>query len=484
VLFNSLAFALFLPAVFLLYWRINSNKIEWRNGLILLSSLFFYGWWDWRFLGLILSSALLDYFIGGAIHASTNSKRRSLLFALSLGFNLGALAFFKYYNFFIESFVSVLSSAGLQPNIHTLEILLPVGISFYTFQTLSYTIDIYRNRLKPESNLLAFASYVTFFPQLVAGPIERASHLLPQFSIEKRFDSQVASEGLRFMLWGFFMKLVIADNAAIIVNQIFDAYDVVSGATLYLGALLFAFQIYGDFAGYSYIAIGVAKLFGFDLMTNFRYPYLATNISEFWRRWHISLSTWFRDYVYIPLGGNRGGLWKHFRNLFLTFFISGFWHGANWTFLVWGSIHWSLYVIEFGIERLGMNMPPAYGNAYHIAGKRFIGWGITFLLVTVAWIFFRAESIDSALEYTQGLILRPLFAYGEDAGLMRLLESKWIILLILTLLGVEFLQRNRLFVLDIKSYPTWIRYSIYSVVTMAIVFFGKFNSMEFIYFQF
>ncbi|MDC1202435.1 MBOAT family protein, partial [Salibacteraceae bacterium] len=345
----------------------------------------------------------------------------------------------------------MLSSAGFQPNIHTLEILLPVSISFYTFQTLSYTIDIYRNRLEPESNLISFASYVTFFPQLVAGPIERAAHLLPQFSTEKRFDAQVASEGLRYMLWGFFMKLVIADNAAIIVNEIFDSYDMVSGTSLYFGALLFAFQIYGDFAGYSYIAIGVAKLFGFDLMTNFRYPYLSTNISDFWRRWHISLSTWFRDYVYIPLGGNREGLRKHFRNLFLTFFISGFWHGANWTFLVWGTIHWSLYVIEFGIERLRSILPPTSGNVYLVKGKRFIGWGITFLLVTVAWVFFRAESIDVALQYTQGLIFRPLFAYGDDAGLMRLLESKWIILLILILLSVELLQRNKSFVLDVKT---------------------------------
>jgi len=433
---------------------------------------------------LILGSALLDFFIGGAIYASTNSRHRGFLFALSLGFNLGALAFFKYFNFFIESFASVLSSAGLQPNIHTLEILLPVGISFYTFQTLSYTIDIYRNRLEPESNLISFASYVTFFPQLVAGPIERAAHLLPQFSTEKRFDAQVASEGLRYMLWGFFMKLVIADNAAIIVNEIFDTYDAVSGTSLYFGALLFAFQIYGDFAGYSYIAIGVAKLFGFDLMTNFRYPYLSTNISDFWRRWHISLSTWFRDYVYIPLGGNREGLRKHFRNLFLTFFISGFWHGANWTFLVWGTIHWSLYVIEFGIERLRSILPPTSGNVYLVKGKRFIGWGITFLLVTVAWVFFRAESIDVALQYTQGLIFRPLFAYGDDAGLMRLLESKWIILLILILLSVELLQRNKSFVLDVKTLPSWVRYSIYYLVTMVILFFGKFNSMEFIYFQF
>jgi alginate O-acetyltransferase complex protein AlgI len=286
------------------------------------------------------------------------------------------------------------------------------------------------------------------------------------------------------MLWGFFMKLVIADNAAIIVNEIFDTYDAVSGTSLYFGALLFAFQIYGDFAGYSYIAIGVAKLFGFDLMTNFRYPYLSTNISDFWRRWHISLSTWFRDYVYIPLGGNREGLWKHFRNLFLTFFISGFWHGANWTFLVWGTIHWSLYVIEFGIERLRSILPPTSGNVYLVGGKRFIGWGITFLLVTVAWVFFRAESIDVALQYTQGLIFRPLFAYGDDAGLMRLLESKWIILLILILLSVELLQRNKSFVLDVKALPSWIRYSIYYLVTMVILFFGKFNSMEFIYFQF
>lgn len=252
------------------------------------------------------------------------------------------------------------------------------------------------------------------------------------------------------------MKLVIADNAAIIVNEIFDTYDAVSGTSLYFGALLFAFQIYGDFAGYSYIAIGVAKLFGFDLMTNFRYPYLSTNISDFWRRWHISLSTWFRDYVYIPLGGNREGLWKHFRNLFLTFFISGFWHGANWTFLVWGTIHWSLYVIEFGIERLRSILPPTSGNVYLVGGKRFIGWGITFLLVTVAWVFFRAESIDVALQYTQGLIFRPLFAYGDDAGLMRLLESKWIILLILILLSVELLQRNKSFVLDVKALPSWI----------------------------
>ena len=339
MLFNSIDFAVFLPIVFILYWFVTNKNLRLQNFLIVVASYFFYGWWDWRFLSLILFSTLVDYIVGFRLEIEERQFKRKLLLWTSILVNLGFLGFFKYYNFFLDNFIASFSLLGLEFKANSLNIILPVGISFYTFQTLSYSIDVYRRKLKPTKDFIAFSAFVSFFPQLVAGPIERAENLLPQFYKIRIFDYSKAVDGMRQILWGLFKKMVIADNAAEIANQIFNNSADYSGSTLLLGALFFTFQIYGDFSGYSDIAIGTARLFGFDLMRNFNFPYFSRDIAEFWRRWHISLSTWFRDYLYIPLGGSRGSRLMIIRNTFIIFIVSGFWHGANWTFIVWGALH-------------------------------------------------------------------------------------------------------------------------------------------------
>jgi alginate O-acetyltransferase complex protein AlgI len=340
MLFNSIDFAIFLPIVFLLYWFVVNKNLKLQNLLIVIASYLFYGWWDWRFLSLILFSTLIDYSVGRKLLNEGNITKRKILLWVSILVNLGFLGFFKYYNFFLDNFIMAFSFFGTPINAQGLNIILPVGISFYTFQTLSYTIDVYKRKLEPTKDFIAFTAFVSFFPQLVAGPIERATNLLPQFYKNRRFEYDKAVDGLRQILWGLFKKVVIADNCAQYANQIFnDTSDYYSGSTLVLGAIFFTFQIYGDFSGYSDIAIGTSRLFGFNLKQNFSFPYFSRDIAEFWRRWHISLSTWFRDYLYIPLGGSRGGNWIKIRNTFIIFILSGFWHGANWTFIVWGGLN-------------------------------------------------------------------------------------------------------------------------------------------------
>ncbi|MBF1097142.1 MAG: MBOAT family protein, partial [Riemerella sp.] len=339
MIFNSIDFAIFLPIVFLIYWYLADKGLKLQNLFILAASYVFYGWWDWKFLMLIVFSTLVDYTIGCLLKNQENEKKRKILLYTSLIINLSFLGFFKYYNFFVENFVEAFTLFGIKLNIETLNIILPVGISFYTFQTLSYTIDVYQRKLEPTKDLIAFASFVTFFPQLVAGPIERATDLLPQFYKKRVFDYHKAVDGLRQILWGLFKKIVIADNCAQFANIIFNNSADYSGSTLVLGAIFFAFQIYGDFSGYSDIAIGTSRLFGFELKKNFHFPYFSRDIAEFWRRWHISLNTWFRDYIYIPLGGSRGGTAMKVRNTFVIFVVSGFWHGANWTFIAWGLLN-------------------------------------------------------------------------------------------------------------------------------------------------
>ena len=401
MLFNSFEFLLFLPIVFCLYWFVFNKNLKWQNALVLVASYFFYGWWDWRFLGLIFLSTVVDYFVGLAIEKQEEDKKRKRLLYVSVFFNLGVLGFFKYFNFFIESWQDLLTSIGYEAgNTWTLKIILPVGISFYTFQTMSYTIDIYRKNLKPTEDFISFAAFVSFFPQLVAGPIERATNLLPQIEGKRTFKYEQSVEGLRLILWGMFKKVVIADSLAPYVNDIFANYQTYDGGTLWLGAIYFAFQIYCDFSGYSDIAIGAAKLFGFELMTNFKFPYFSRNIGEFWRRWHISLSTWFRDYLYIPLGGSRAGKWKSIRNVFIIFLVSGFWHGANWTFIVWGGIHALLFVPSFV---LGTNrkFKDSDENNKSLREKliQLLLMARTFFFVTIAWVFFRSESLASSLHY-------------------------------------------------------------------------------------
>ena len=344
MLFNSIEFGLFITVFFLLYYYIFNKSLRKQNLLILISSWFFYAFWDWRFLSLILFSTFLDYFIGLRLKVETRSNVRKGLLWSSLVVNLGFLLFFKYFNFFIDNLNDSLRILGFSWSLQSLNIILPVGISFYTFQTLSYTIDVYRKKINPTTDFVVFASYVSFFPQLVAGPIERASNLISQFEEERRFSRSKAVDGLRQILWGLFKKVVIADNCAELVNEIFNNSGSLNGSTLFLGSILFAFQIYGDFSGYSDIAIGVSRIFGFDLMRNFAYPYFSRDIAEFWRRWHISLSSWFRDYLYIPLGGSRGGVVFKLRNTIIIFLVSGFWHGANWTFIIWGLLN-ALYFI-------------------------------------------------------------------------------------------------------------------------------------------
>ena len=344
MLFNSIEFLIFLPLVFFGYW-FAFKSLRWQNLFVVAVSYLFYGWWDWRFLLLILFTSLCSYLSG--VYLEKCAGNRSVQKWISAGnilLNLSILGVFKYFDFFTENLVNVLHLLGWDADYVTLNILLPVGISFYTFQALSYTIDVYQGKIKATHDIVAFFAYISFFPQLVAGPIERATHLLPQFLRPRNFDCDLALDGIRQMLWGFFKKVVVADNCALFVNGVFENYQTLDGSTLFLGAFFFTIQIYGDFSGYSDIAIGCARLFGIDLMQNFKYPYFSRDIAEFWRRWHISLTTWFRDYIYIPLGGSRAGKWKSFRNTLVIFLVSGFWHGANWTFVAWGAYHALLFL--------------------------------------------------------------------------------------------------------------------------------------------
>ena len=475
MLFNSLTFLIFLPTVFILYWFVFNKNLKSRNILLLISSYIFYGWWDYRFLSLILASTLVDYFVALALEKQSQNQFRKLLLAISLIFNLGLLGLFKYYNFFIESWVDAWATAGVEMNVSSLSIILPVGISFYTFQTLSYTIDVYRKNLKPTAKFIQFATYVAFFPQLVAGPIERATHLLPQFKVRHKFDYELAKSGVSLIVWGLFKKMVVADNCAYFVNQIFSNPAGYSASELWGGAILFGFQIYGDFSGYSDIAIGVARLFGFRLMTNFRFPYFSRDIAEFWRRWHISLSTWFRDYLYIPLGGSRGTKVQQVRNVFIVFLVSGFWHGANWTFLIWGGIHACLF-----LPLLLLNRNRHHLTVHNLKLRHLFSISFTFLVVTIAWIFFRADNLGIALNYIVNM------CSGNLGSLSFFLKTSKMVLLtlivcfsIITMLIFEFraFRKDRAEV--ILSIPNTV------MIMVLILFLGVFkNPADFIYFQF
>ena len=401
MLFHSIEFLLFLPIVFVLYWFVFNKNIKHQNLLILVSSYFFYGWWDYRFLSLIILSTIVDYVIGLNISNQSSKKNQKILLWCSVLFNLGVLGFFKYYNFFIESWIDLFRSIGYEINsVWTLNIILPVGISFYTFQTMSYTIDIFKGKLNPTKDFVSFAAFVSFFPQLVAGPIERATNLLPQILNKREFKYEQGVQGLKLIFWGLFKKVVIADTLAPVVNDIFENYQDFGGVTLWLGAIYFAFQIYCDFSGYSDIAIGTSKLFGFEVMSNFKFPYFSRNIGEFWRRWHISLSTWFRDYLYIPLGGSKKGKRISLINIFIIFLVSGFWHGANWTFIVWGLFHSILFIPSFIFKTNRKYVSSIIAeNSLMPSLKEFIQVGTTFILVTIGWVFFRSETIGDSFNY-------------------------------------------------------------------------------------
>ncbi len=479
MLFNSLDFAFFLPLVFILYWFVVKEPLKLQNVLVLVSSYVFYGWWDPRFLLLIAFSTVVDYFIGLSLANSEQPRRRKLLLWTSILINIGLLGYFKYANFFIDNFVSAFASVGFQLHETSLQIILPVGISFYTFQTLSYTIDVYRKKLEPTRDFIAFAAFVSFFPQLVAGPIERATHLLPQFYKKRVFHYENAVNGLRQILWGFFKKLVIADNCAKYANLIFDNSQDYNGSTLAVGAFLFAFQIYGDFSGYSDIAIGSARLFGFDLKQNFAHPYFSRDIAEFWRRWHISLSTWFRDYVYIPLGGSRSTRFKTIRNVFIIFLVSGFWHGANWTFIVWGAVHALFFLPLLLFQKNRRNLSVVAQDRFWPSLKDLLQMGITFTLTTLAWIFFRAENISEAIEIMGSVFSESIL---ETPQVLPLKVFGYIGLF----MAIEWMGRRRKFAIEDLSFLSKpLRWLCYLVLIFMIYLLGRFSQeIEFIYFQF
>ena len=478
MLFNSIEFAIFLLIVFILYWFVINNHLRIQNLLLLMASYFFYGWWDWKFLGLIITISVVDYMVGIGLSMQVNTTRRKLLLLTSILVNSGFLGFFKYYNFFIESFVEAFSVFGKRINAHTLNIILPVGISFYTFKTLSYTIDVYKRKLEATKDIIAYCAYVSFFPQLFAGPIERAVNLLPQFFTKRRFEYHKAVDGMRQILWGLFQKIVIADNCAQYANNIFNNYTNHSGSTLLLGAVFFSFQIYGDFSGYSDIAIGTSRLLGFDSMRNFAFPYFSRDIAEFWRRWHISLCTWFRDYVYIPLGGSRCGMVRTIRNTFIIFLVSGLWHGANWTFIAWGFINASYFLPLMLLKRNRKNLDIAAEGKIFPGIRELVHMGITFMMATLAWIFFRAENMHHALSYVAGIFSLTIISIPQGF-------SKTMILILVLFFSTEWLQRDKQHALQIDTIkaPRVVRWSVYYAVILLIFWLGG-AQQPFIYFQF
>ncbi|MFD2098855.1 MBOAT family O-acyltransferase [Flagellimonas iocasae] len=480
MLFNSYEYLIFLPLVFLCYWFVVNRNLKLQNFFIVCASYFFYGLWDWRFLSLIIFSTLVDFSIGLLLNHENRPSRRKLYLWTSIVVNLGFLGFFKYYNFFIDSFVDLFNLFGIQIQGSSLNIILPVGISFYTFQTLSYTIDVYKRNLEPTKDVMAFAAFVSFFPQLVAGPIERATNLLPQFYRPRTFDYDKAKDGLRQILWGLFKKIVIADNCATYANIIFNNSEEYSGSTLFMGAFFFAFQIYGDFSGYSDIAIGTSRLFGIDLKRNFAYPYFSRDMAEFWRRWHISLSTWFRDYLYIPLGGSKGGTRMKIRNTFAIFLVSGFWHGANWTFIVWGLLN-ALYFLPLMLSGKNRKNTDLVAEGRLLPSFTEIGQMLaTFSLTVLAWIFFRANSVSHAMEYLSDIFTTKLFAVPEVFSIRAFA-------FILVLIGFEWFNRSKLHPLEVnedaKATFDIKRWVLYFILIFSIIMFNG-EQQQFIYFQF
>ncbi|HIE96557.1 MAG TPA: MBOAT family protein [Planctomycetes bacterium] len=479
MLFNSVDFAVFLPIVFLLYWTVASRHVWLQNLFVAVVSYVFYGWWDVRFLSLIAISTLVDYGVGLGLGATNAPGRRKVLLWTSLVTNLGILGFFKYCNFFADSLVSSFSFLGVELSIHSLNIVLPVGISFYTLQTLSYTIDVYRGKLEPTRDLLAFAAFVSFFPQLVAGPIERAGHLLPQFLTSRQFDCAKAFDGLRQILWGLFKKVVIADNCAICAGEAFSGYEEYNSLSLLLGAFCFSLQIYCDFSGYSDIAIGTARLFGMSLKRNFAFPYFSRDIAEFWRRWHISLSTWFRDYVYFPMGGSKCSTARMIRNTFIVFIVSGLWHGANWTFVVWGFLN-ALYFLPLQILGINRRFVETEGSSPALLPtfREVFQIGTTFGLTVLAWVFFRAESLTHAFAF-----LGRIFAF--DMVSKSIYVPSGLFAIIAGFLITEWVQRGRQHPLELpaKPLPLPARWATYYAVLLLILIFGG-EQQDFIYFQF
>jgi D-alanyl-lipoteichoic acid acyltransferase DltB (MBOAT superfamily) len=478
MLFNSVDFAIFFPVVFFVYWLLSKN-LKTQNLFLLAASYFFYGWWNWRYLSLVLLCTITNYVAGSLLKKTMDQKRRKTILILCCLVSLGVLGVFKYYDFFVNSFADAFSCAGIQLHIKNLNLLVPVGISFYTFHTLSYTIDVYRGKFEPTGDVVSFSLFVSIFPLAMAGPIERASNLLPQITKQRTYNHDVGVDGLRQILWGLFKKVVIADNCATYVNNVFDTYQSQSGSTLLLGAILFSFQIYGDFSGYSDMALGIGKLLGFRFLNNFSYPYFSRNIAEFWQRWHISLTSWLTDYVFMPLNikWRDWGKWGIISAIMTNFLICGLWHGANWTFLLFGIYHGLLYIPLILSGAMFKKAKKIETNQFGLPKlKPFGQMLLTFLLVTIGMLIFRANSLEVAIHYIGGIFSRDLFS-------IPLLYNKMFVFLAI-MLSVEWTQRGKPhgLVLDkIQSHA--VKFAIYYVLLTLIFVYGT-HAKTFIYFQF
>jgi len=477
MLFNSFEFLIFLPVVFLLYWLVFQRSLKLQNLFILAASYLFYAWWDWRYLFLIAFLSGVNYLAGMMPAHEESQKARKVILALSCVISLGLLGVFKYFNFFVDNFVNAFQLIGIHLQARTLSIILPVGISFYVFKTLSYTIDVYRRKIEPTRDWVAFFSFVGFFPQLLAGPIDRATTLLPQFLSKRTFEYDKAVDGMRQILWGFFKKIVVADNCAKYVNQVFAGHETLPGSALALGAVFFAFQIYGDFSGYSDIAVGTSRLLGFSSMENFRVPYFSRDIAEFWRRWHMSLTGWFRDYLYIPLGGNRGARWQVVRNTFVVFLVCGLWHGANWTFIAWGIINALYFLPLLLLGRNRKNLDTVAHGRILPGAREIFQMGVTFAFTVLAWVFFRADNIRQAFSYIRNIFRGSLFTLPLNADVILILP------LILVMVAVEWLQREKLHGLEDLKMPAALRWAAYVFICILCLAYSRQNQ-QFIYFQF
>ena len=478
MLFNSFEFLIFLSTVFILYWFVFNKNLRVQNSLIVISSYVFYSFWDYRFLSLIILSTIIDFSIGLNIPKYKSNKVRKLLLWSSVIFNVSVLGFFKYYNFFIDSWIDLFSLVGYEiKSVWTLNIILPVGISFYTFQTISYIIDIYKGKIKPTEDFISFAFFVSYFPQLVAGPIERATNLLPQITRKREFKYEQGVQGLRLILLGMLKKVVIADSLAPIVDDIFSNYQDFDGGVLWLGAVYFAFQIYCDFSGYSDIAIGTSKLFGFEIMSNFKFPYFSRNIGEFWRRWHISLSTWFRDYLYIPLGGSQKGRLVSIRNIVIIFLVSGFWHGASWTFIFWGLFHSLLFIPSFLLKTNRKYTASIIGENTKLPSfLEFLQVVTTFLLVTIAWVIFRSDNIIDSFKYIYKMIFEINFPSSHKRGIL------FLFIIIILDWVIRRNERQGIFLTLSSRVLRYLFYSVIIFILLLMILGNKTN--DFIYFQF
>ena len=472
MLFNSLTFLLFFPIVCVLHYAIPSARVKGRNLLLLVASYFFYMNWEPVYAILLLTSTFVTYFAALGMGHYKDKRKRKIYLVSSIVLNLAILFQFKYYNFLASNLEEALQVCGLRIQIPEFHMLLPVGISFYIFQALGYSIDVYRQTAKVEHDFLTYALFVSFFPQLVAGPIERSRNLLPQFRQCHRFKYDEVMAGVRLMLWGYFLKLVLADRCGLYVDAVFNNIEMHNGGSYLLASLLFPFQIYGDFAGYSLIAIGVARVLGFHLMENFRRPYFACSIGEFWHRWHISLSTWFKDYVYIPLGGNRSGKASQYYNLMVTFMVSGIWHGANWTFLCWGSLHGILLCIEKTFR---------IGKQDYSGCKKLCHWAVTFTLVCMSWILFRASNLRDTVSIVSGIFCKM----GLPNVTFAMFTELCLAAFAMTLLLIRELSDEFCWKWHISKSHYWLVQHLYIVgMTAMILLFGVLGGDQFIYFQF